>query len=100
MAILFQRSRRPRRWAGVAMFAALLLAVWWTEHDVAPPADVLPLADTQADASQPATEPVLLSGLGPSFSKEPLAALPDYNAQRTGVAASSSTSNAGASPSK
>lgn len=77
MAILFQRSRRPRRWAGVALFATLLLAVWWTEHEVAPPPEVLPAVDTQADASQQATAPVLLSELGPSFSNEPLAALPD-----------------------
>lgn len=32
MVILVQRSLRPRRWAGVAFFAALVVAVWWTEH--------------------------------------------------------------------
>ena len=73
--MLVQRSRRPRRWAGVASFAALLLAVWWTEHDaetVQPPP-----ADTSAEAAHHAPAPVMLSGLGPSFSTEPLAALPE-----------------------
>jgi hypothetical protein len=32
VVILVQRSRRPRRWAGVAFFAALVVAMWWTER--------------------------------------------------------------------
>lgn len=35
MAILVQRSRRPRRWAGVALFALLLLAAWWQRNESA-----------------------------------------------------------------
>ena len=77
MAILVQKSRRPRRWAGVAAFAALVLLVWWTEHDAGRlPVEPLP-PDTSADAASHPAVPVLLSGLGPSFSTEPLAALPE-----------------------
>lgn len=76
VAILVQRSRRPRRWAGVATFAVLLLVVWWTEHDAAPVEPLPPLLATAEAASHPPA-PVLLSGLGPSFSTEPLAALPE-----------------------
>ena len=76
MALLVQKSRRPRRWAGVASFAALVLALWWTEHDSGP-AELPALPDTPTEAASHAPAPVLLSGLGPSFSTEPLAALPD-----------------------
>jgi hypothetical protein len=76
LALLVQRSRRPRRWAGVASFAALVLALWWTEHDTGPVEPPAP-PDTSAEAANHAPAPVLLSGLGPSFSAEPLAALPD-----------------------
>ena len=75
MPILVQRSRRPRRWAGVATFAVLLLALWWTEHDAGPVH--APPPDTSADAAQHPPAPVMLSGLGPSFSVEPMAALPE-----------------------
>ena len=32
MVVLVQRSRRPRRWAGVAVFAGLLMLLWYWEH--------------------------------------------------------------------
>jgi len=32
VAVLIQRSQRPRRWAGVALFAGFLLALWYWEH--------------------------------------------------------------------
>ena len=86
VAILIQKSRRPRRWAGVATFAVLLLGVWWTEHDAGRPMESLP-PDTTAEATYHVAVPVLLSGLGPSFSTEPLAALPEphHSDQALGV---------------
>lgn len=74
--MLVQKSRRPRRWAGVAAFAALLLVLWWTEHDAGQPVEAHP-PETSADATPHPPTPVVLSGLGPSFSAEPLAALPE-----------------------
>jgi hypothetical protein len=76
VAILVQKSRRPRRWAGVATFAALVLLVWWTEHDAGRPMESLP-PDPAAEAAPSSAAPVLLGGLGPSFSTEPLATLPE-----------------------
>ena len=34
MIILVERSSRPRRWAGVALFAGTLTLLWWLQrHD-------------------------------------------------------------------
>ena len=44
MLILVQRTRRHRRWAGVALFAALLMTVvYWDRNEVwSEPAQALP----------------------------------------------------------
>ena len=68
MVMLVQKSRRPRRWAGVASFAVLLVALWWIDTarvEVAPPEPV---------QAHPPEAPGGLTGLGPSFSNEPITA--------------------------
>ena len=77
MIMLVQKSRRPRRWAGVALFAALLLAVWWLEQHpssgdarmIAPEMAAAPLSFEPPAAINPAIA-------GPSFANESLASHP------------------------
>jgi len=75
VVILVEKSRRPRRWAGVALFAAVLMGVLWAEHRETVGSDA-PLA--AADAAWPDTrfEPpgAVQSTAAPSFAKEPLIA--------------------------
>ena len=71
MVILVQKSRRPRRWAGVAVFAVLLLALWWSEHRDA--ARVEPTAAAASSPADPAASAGALATMGPSFASEPMA---------------------------
>ena len=85
--ILVQRSRRPRRWAGVAMFAALLVGVLWLDHrQVAP----VPPANTAGPPPQESFESVLRRN----------AADDDHSAQLTDFAFKSSDSTEGATPTR
>jgi len=84
--ILVQRSRRPRRWAGVAMFAALLVGVLWLEHrQVAPAPPAI-----NAGPPQESFESVLRRN----------AADDDHSAQLTDFAFKSSDSTEGATPTR
>ncbi|HUG25085.1 hypothetical protein [Piscinibacter sp.] len=55
MVVLVQRSRRPRRWAGVAVFAGLLMLLWYWEHrqgllyEHAPPPSSWPFDEPRLD---------------------------------------------------
>jgi len=69
VVILIQKSRRPRRWAGVATFAVLLLALWWTEHREAARTEPPPAAAASAATAASAGT---LASMGPSFASEPL----------------------------
>jgi hypothetical protein len=84
--ILVQRSRRPRRWAGVAMFAALLAGVLCVEHArITPPAHGPLLAPTGQESFE--------SVLGRN-------AADDHSAQLTDFAFKSSDSTEGATPTR
>ncbi len=85
--ILVQRSRRPRRWAGVAMFAALLAGVLWMEHrQIAPE----PRSINVSPAPQDSFESVLRRNTADE----------DHSAQLTDFAFKSSDSTEGATPTR
>ena len=78
MVILVQKSHRPRRWAGVALFAAVIGVVLWLEHrelntsDLGVAAGSLP----HAGVSFEPPAPLHLASLEPSFAAEPMVANP------------------------
>jgi len=73
VVILVEKSRRPRRWAGVALFAALLMAALWIEQR-----GDAPRRSAEADATAPggslAPTGAVLPATGLSFSSEPMVA--------------------------
>ena len=85
--ILVQRSRRPRRWAGVAMFAALLVGALWMEHRQVAPA---PPGINAGPPSQESFESVLRRNTADD----------DHSAQLTDFAFKSSDSTDGAIPTR
>ena len=85
--ILVQRSRRPRRWAGVAVFAALLVGVLCLEHRQVTPE---PHGLNAGPASQESFESVLRR----NSSEE------DHSAQLTDFAFKSSDSTEGSTPTR
>lgn len=76
MVILVQKSQRPRRWAGVASFAVLLLTLWWIEHrGVTHPPDVPAAHDAASGVPSvlaPAEPASGLAAMGPSFASAPI----------------------------
>jgi len=77
VVILVQKSRRPRRWAGVALLAGALGVVLWVEHceHAAVPVDgAAPASPREAHADAAATTP--LAGSGTAFSADPLVTHP------------------------
>ena len=89
MVILVQRSRRPRRWAGVALFAAILISVLYVEHHGV---TRLTVGDSNKGiVSLDSFESVLQR---PGFGTI------DHSAQLTDFASSNSTSTEGETPTK
>ena len=89
--ILVQKSRRPRRWAGVAMLAAVLIAILFLRHGDANRSGVTDFSSETAALPYDSFESVLL--------RAPTGAI-DHNAQLTDFAASSSSSTNGDTPTK
>ena len=89
-AILVQKSRRPRRWAGVAMLAAVLIAILFLRHE-ADRSGVTDFSSVTVASPYDSFESVLL--------RAPTGAI-DHNAQLTDFAASSSSSTNGDTPTK
>jgi len=85
--ILVQRSRRPRRWAGVAIFAALLVGVLCLEHRHVTPE---PRAIDAAPESHESFESVLRRNTADE----------DHSAQLTDFAFRSSDSTEGTTPTR
>ncbi len=90
VVILVQRSRRPRRWAGVAMFAAVLIAVLCVEHRAVTRPSSAEASNSDASGHD-SFESVL--------QRTPSGAV-DHSAQWTDLALSSSTSTEGATPTR
>jgi len=77
VVILVQKSRRPRRWAGVALLAGALGVVLWVEHreHAAAPVDGGSAAPTH-ELHTDTTATTLFADHGPAFSADPLVAHP------------------------
>jgi hypothetical protein len=71
VVILVQKSRRPRRWAGVALFAGVLVAALWAQrHEAAGNAPVSSDVAAQATGFEPLA--AVHESAAPTFSSEPL----------------------------
>ncbi|HJV60549.1 MAG TPA: hypothetical protein VJ743_06360 [Albitalea sp.] len=102
MRILVEKSRRPRRWAGVAVFAALVLAGLYAERrDVA--TDDTAVIANGSGSFQDRLEPpgaTRADNVGEATPAEPAASAADQSAQWTAVAPSNSVSTPGAKPTR
>lgn len=90
MVILVQRSRRPRRWAGVAIFAAVLIALLCVEHRQVTRSAAVDMSNAAPDVHD-SFESVL--------QREPGAAA-NHSAQLTDLAFNNSISTEGAMPTR
>ena len=86
MRILIQRSARHRRWAGVTVFASMLVALLWANRGETPtvtPLQLDPPAAIHAPfAVQSSADPAVVSPLLRGVATDEAAKSPDHNASR------------------
>ena len=104
MRILIQRSARHRRWAGVTVFAGMLVALLWANRGETPTVTPLqldaPAAIHAPFAVQSSADPAVVSPLLRGVATDEAAKLPDHNAQSTSFAPSNTVSTAGEMPTR